>query len=80
MPWTWSQEKKKKKKKELTSVFPGDLVVRIQRFHHCGPGSNPHLRTEIPHQDALKKNLQTIHAGEGMEKREPSYTVGESVS
>ena len=25
---------------------------------------------------AIKKNLQTINAGEGGEKREPSYTVG----
>jgi len=25
---------------------------------------------------AIKKNLQTINAGEGVEKREPSYTVG----
>ena len=24
----------------------------------------------------IKKNLQTINAGEGVEKREPSYTVG----
>ena len=26
------------------------------------------------------KSLQTINAGEGVEKREPSYTVGESVN
>ena len=25
---------------------------------------------------AIIKNLQTINAGEGVEKREPSYTVG----
>ena len=25
---------------------------------------------------AIKKGLQTINAGEGVEKREPSYTVG----
>ena len=25
---------------------------------------------------AIKKSLQTINAGEGVEKREPSYTVG----
>ena len=28
----------------------------------------------------LKKNLQTINAGEDMEKREPSYTVGGNVN
>ena len=27
-----------------------------------------------------KKNLQTINAGEGVEKREPSCTVGENVN
>ena len=32
--------------------FPGGLVVRIQCFHHSGPGSIPGLGTEIPHQDA----------------------------
>ena len=24
----------------------------------------------------LSKNLQTVNAGEGVEKREPSYTIG----
>ena len=28
----------------------------------------------------IKKNLQTINAGEGMEKREPSYTVVRNVN
>ena len=27
-----------------------------------------------------KKNLQTIHCGEAVEQREPSYTVGRNVS
>ena len=27
-----------------------------------------------------QKNLQTINAGEGVEKREPSYTVGANVN
>ena len=29
---------------------------------------------------AIKKNLQTINSGEGVEKREPSYTVGGNVN
>ena len=29
-----------------------------------------------PSEWLLSKNLQTINAGEGVEKREPSYTVG----
>ena len=28
----------------------------------------------------LSKNLQAINAGEGVEKREPSYTVGENAN
>ena len=28
-------------------VFPGGLVVRIQRFHCCDPGSIPGRETEI---------------------------------
>ena len=34
----------------------------------------------IPIRMAIIKNLQTINAGEGVEKREPSYTVGGNVS
>ena len=30
----------------------------------------------MPVRMAAIKNLQTINAGEGVEKREPSYTVG----
>ena len=30
--------------------------------------------------DYNKKNLQTVNAGEGVEKREPSYTVGGNVN
>ena len=41
-------------------------------------------RTERPHflvkWPSLKKNLQTINAGEGVEKREPSYAVDGNVS
>ena len=33
---------------------------------------SPHTCQNDHHQ----KNLQTINAGEGMEKKEPSYTVG----
>ena len=29
---------------------------------------------------AVIKNLQTINAGEGVDKREPSYTVGRNVN
>ena len=32
--------------------FPGGLVVRTQHFHHCGLGTIPSLRTEVPHQAA----------------------------
>ena len=29
---------------------------------------------------AIIKNLQTVNAGEGVEKREPSYTIGGNVN
>ena len=32
------------------------------------------------HNELLSKYLQTINAGEGVEKREPSYTVGGNVN
>jgi len=28
----------------------------------------------------IKKNLQIIHAADGVEKRKPSYTVGENIN
>ena len=31
-------------------------------------------------QDGCYSSLQAINAGEGVEKREPSYTVGENVN
>ena len=41
-------------------------------------------RTERPHflvkWPSLKKNLQTINAGKGMQRREPSHTVGGNVN
>ena len=53
------KKKKKKKKKLRTCVqkipvreLPGSLGVRTQHFHCCSPGSNPGLRTKIPHQAA----------------------------
>ena len=36
--------------------------------------------TDITSEWPLSKSLQTINAGEGMEKREPSYTVGGNVN
>ena len=30
--------------------------------------------------EIIKKNRQTLNAGEGVEKREPSYTVGGNVN
>ena len=37
---------------------------------------SPHTGQNSHHQ----KNLQTINAGEGVEKREPSYTIGGNVN
>ena len=34
----------------------------------------------IPVRKAIIKNLQIINAGEGVEKREPTYTVGGNVN
>ena len=39
---------------DMMREFPGGIVVRIQCFHHCGPGSIPGLGTLIPHQAATR--------------------------
>ena len=56
LPQTTGETKKKKKKKKIAREFPGGLVVRIQGFHCCIPGSIPGLGTEIPHHMAAKNN------------------------
>ena len=47
-----------------------------------GTGSIPGQGTGVPHamRHGQKKSLQTMNAGEGVEKREPSYTVGGNVN
>ena len=64
MPQVWPF---KKKKRERLREFPGGIGVRTWHLHHCGLGSIPGLRTEIPHQAATcycqkkkkKKKIET---------------------
>ena len=49
------------------------MKMEIQHTKNC---RMPHSSQNGPHQ----KNLQTINAGEGVEKREPSCTVGGNVN
>ena len=46
--------------------FPGGLVVRIGRFHWCGPGSVPCWGTEIP---------QAARCGQKKKKKEKKCWV-----
>ena len=53
--------------------FPASLIIR-----------EVHIKSTIRYpftqvRKAISKNLQKINAGEGVEKREPSYTVGWNV-
>ena len=73
--------KKKKKKSTNSREHPGGPVVRILGFHCHDLSSIPDQGTEIPQamwcsQKQNKKSLQTINAGEGVEKGEPSSTDG----
>ena len=70
----------KKKKKKRWGDFPGGTVVKISGSFR-GAGSIPDWGAKIPHVSRPKppeheKQRQAINAGEGVEKREPSYTVG----
>ena len=42
--------------------------------------TNQKLQWEFGSEEPPSKSLQTINAGEGVEKREPSYTVGGNVN
>ena len=59
----------KYKKRCSTSLIIREMQIKITMKYHLTP-----VRM------AAIKSLQTINAGEGVEKKEPSYTVGRNAN
>ena len=58
--------------------FLGGLVVRMQRSHHCDPGSIPDLGTEIPHQATAHHDQKTNKQTNKQAKKDGGFLNGET--
>ena len=55
--------------------FPAGLVVGIQHFHHCGPGSALGLGTEIPYQELHTLVKKAKKKKKKNQKKPPIYLI-----
>ena len=67
----------KHRKRCSTSLIIRDMISDVEQIKQIKTTMRYHL---TPVRMAIIKNLQTINAGEGVEKREPSCTVGGKVN
>ena len=67
------------KNRDTDSQKPNDKMLNITNYERDANQNYHEVSSHIGQNGHHQKNLQTVNGGEGVEKREHSYTIGRNV-